>query len=139
MALKMIHTDKAPKAVGPYSQAVRAGDLLFCSGQIPIDPATGELKRFDGDVAAQARLVMNNLRAVLESQGLSFDDVIKTTVFLSKMDHFGRVNEVYASYFGDYKPARACVEVARLPKDADVEIEAIALYQSPRPLKGGEG
>lgn len=127
MALKMIQTDKAPKAVGPYSQAVRAGNLLFCSGQIPLDPVTGELRLFDGNVAEQAKLVMGNLGAVLAAEGLTFNDVIKTTIFLSDMDNFGKVNEVYASSFGDYKPARACVEVARLPKDVDVEIEAIAL------------
>lgn len=129
MTLKMVTTDKAPKAVGPYSQAVRAGNLLFCSGQIPIDPASGELTLFDGNAAEQARLVMTNLKAVLAAEGLSWGDVIKTTIFLSDMDHFGKVNEVYASFFGTYKPARACVEVARLPKDVDVEIEAIALVR----------
>jgi 2-iminobutanoate/2-iminopropanoate deaminase len=126
MPLRMIQTDKAPKAIGPYSQAVRAGDLLFCSGQIPIDPAAGRLELFDGDPAKQTRLVMQNLKAVLEAEGLSFDDVIKTTIFLSNMEHFAAVNEVYASYFGEYKPARATVEVARLPKDVSVEIEAVA-------------
>ncbi|HPQ81042.1 MAG TPA: RidA family protein [bacterium] len=127
MALRMVNTDKAPKAVGPYSQAVRAGDLLFCSGQIPLDPASGELKLFDGDAAQQARLVMTNLQAVLTAEGLSFDDVIKTTIFLSSMENFGKVNEVYASFFKEYKPARACVEVSKLPKGVDVEIEAIAM------------
>lgn len=127
MALKMVNTEKAPKAVGPYSQAVRAGELLFCSGQIPLDPATGELKLFDGNAAEQTRLVMANLKAVLAAEGLGFDDVVKTTIFLSDMENFGKVNEVYASCFGEYKPARACVEVARLPKDVDVEIEAIAV------------
>lgn len=126
MALKMVNTDRAPKAVGPYSQAVRAGNILFCSGQIPLDPASGELKLFDGDAAEQAKLVMENLKAVLAAEGLSFRDVAKTTIFLSSMENFGKVNEVYASYFGDYKPARACVEVAKLPKGVDVEIEAIA-------------
>ena len=126
MALKMVNTDRAPKAVGPYSQAVRAGNILFCSGQIPLDPASGELKLFDGDAAEQAKLVMENLKAVLAAEGLSFRDVAKTTIFLSSMENFGKVNEVYASNFGDYKPARACVEVAKLPKGVDVEIEAIA-------------
>ena len=126
MALKMVNTDRAPKAVGPYSQAVRAGNILFCSGQIPLDPASGELKLFDGDAAEQAKLVMENLKAVLAAEGLSFRDVAKTTIFLSSMENFGKVNEVYASYFGDYTPARACVEVAKLPKGVDVEIEAIA-------------
>jgi 2-iminobutanoate/2-iminopropanoate deaminase len=126
MTLKMIHTDKAPAAVGPYSQAVRAGDILFCSGQIPLDPATGELMLYDGDAAKQTKLVMENLKAVLSSENLAFDNVIKTTIFLSDMENFGKVNEVYASYFGDYKPARACVAVKTLPKNVDVEIEAIA-------------
>ena len=128
MALKMVSTDKAPKAVGPYSQAVRAGNILFCSGQIPLDPATGELRLFDGNAAEQARLVMENLKAVLAAEGLSFKDVAKTTIFLSSMENFGKVNEIYASYFGDYKPARASVEVAKLPKGVDVEIEAIAFF-----------
>ncbi len=127
MTLKMINTDKAPKAVGPYSQAVRAGNLLFCSGQIPLDPSSGELKLFDGNVAEQTKLVMSNLEAVLKAEGLTFDSVIKTTIFLSDMSNFGNVNEVYASYFGEYKPARACVAVKTLPKNVDVEIEAIAL------------
>lgn len=126
MTLKMIHTGNAPKAVGPYSQAVRAGEFLFCSGQIPIDPKTGKVELFDGNVAKQTELVMSNLKAVLAAESLSFDDVIKTTIFLSDMENFAQVNEKYASFFGDYKPARATVEVARLPKDVDVEIEVIA-------------
>jgi 2-iminobutanoate/2-iminopropanoate deaminase len=126
MALKMVSTDRAPEAVGPYSQAVRAGNLLFCSGQIPIDPSTGELKLFDGDAAKQARLVMENIRALLSAETLSFDHVIKTTIYLSNMEDFAKVNEVYTSFFKEHLPARACVEVGRLPKDAAVEIEAIA-------------
>lgn len=126
MSLKMIKTNKAPAAAGPYSQAVRAGNLLFCSGQIPIAPKTGEVKTFGGDAAEQARLVMNNLRAVLEAEHLTFNDVIKTTIFLSDMGNFTKVNEIYSSYFGEYKPARACVAVKTLPKNVDVEIEAIA-------------
>jgi 2-iminobutanoate/2-iminopropanoate deaminase len=126
MTLRMVHTDNAPKAIGPYSQAVRAGDLLFCSGQIPIDPATGKLELFGGDAAKQARLVMQNLKAVLEAEGLSFKHVVRTTIYLSSMEHFAAVNEVYASYFDAYRPARASVEVARLPKDVSVEIDAIA-------------
>lgn len=126
MKLKMINTDKAPKAVGPYSQAVRAGNLLFCSGQIPIDPASGEVKLFANDAAQQTKLVMENLKAVLAAENLTFNDIIKTTIFLSNMENFSKVNEVYASYFGEYKPARACVEVSKLPKGVDVEIEAIA-------------
>ena len=127
MPRQIVATADAPAAIGPYSQAVRVGDTVWLSGQIPLDPATGELRLFDGNAAEQARLVMENLKAVLAAEDLTFNDVIKTTIFLSDMDNFGKVNEVYASYFGDYKPARACVEVARLPKDVDVEIEAIAL------------
>ncbi len=127
MAHKMISTDKAPKAIGPYSQAIRAGNMLFCSGQIPIDPASGELKLFGGNAAEQAKVVMENLKAVLVSEGMNFENVVKTTIFLSSMEDFAKVNEVYASYFGDYKPARACVQAARLPKDVNVEIEAIAV------------
>jgi 2-iminobutanoate/2-iminopropanoate deaminase len=130
MTLEMISTDKAPAAVGPYSQAVRAGNILFCSGQIPIDPATGELKTFDGNVAEQTKLVMNNLKAVLAARGLTFKDVAKTTIFLSDMGNFANVNEIYAAYFGDYKPARACVAVKTLPKNVDVEIEAIAYIEN---------
>ena len=126
MSLKMIHTEKAPAAVGPYSQAVLAGDTLFCSGQIPLDPSTGELMLYGGDAAKQTKLVMENLKAVLSSENLTFNNVIKTTIFLSDMENFGKVNEVYASYFGDYKPARACIAVKTLPKSVDVEIEAIA-------------
>lgn len=127
MTLRMIQTDKAPKAIGPYSQAVLAGNLLFISGQIPIDPKTGELNLFNGNAAEQTKLVMTNLKGMLESQGLTFANVIKTTVFLKSMDDFAKVNEIYAGYFGDHKPARACVEVARLPKNVSVEIEAIAM------------
>lgn len=129
MPLKMINTDGAPKAIGPYSQAVRAGNLLFCSGQIPIDPKSGNIELFGGDAAAQTRLVMANLRAVLASEGATFGDVIKTTIYLSDMETFALVNEVYASFFGAHKPARATVEVSRLPKDVSVEIEAVVLIE----------
>lgn len=124
--LKMIHTDKAPAAIGPYSQAVRAGGLLFCSGQIPIDPATGNLELFNGDVAKQTQLVLQNLAEVLSSEGLSLNDVAKTTIFLTDMGDFSKVNEVYATFFQTHKPARATVEVKGLPKNVSVEIEAIA-------------
>ncbi len=127
MTTRMIQTDKAPKAIGPYSQAVQAGNLLFISGQIPLDPKTGELNLFNGNAADQTKLVMTNLKGILESQGLTFENVIKTTIFLSNMEDFGKVNEVYAGFFNDYKPARACIQVARLPKDVSVEIEAVAL------------
>lgn len=127
MTIRMIQTEKEPRAIGPYSQAVQAGDLIFISGQIPIDPGTGELSLFGGNAAEQTKLVMANIKGILESQGLSFDNVVKTTVFLSNMDDFGKVNEVYAGYFKDHKPARATVQAGRLPKDVNVEIEAVAL------------
>lgn len=121
-----ISTTSAPAAIGPYAQAIRAGGLLFCSGQIPLDPASGALVGA-GDVAAQTRRVLDNLGAVLEAGGASFDSVVKTTIFLSDMNDFATVNEVYAERFGADPPARATVEVSRLPKDVKVEIEAIAL------------
>lgn len=124
--MEFIQTDKAPKAVGPYSQAVKVGNMLYMSGQIPIDPKTNELNLFDGNVAAQTELVMNNMKAVLAAEGLTLRDVVKTGVYLKDMARFTEVNEVYAKHFGDHKPARACVQVAALPKGADVEIEAIA-------------
>ena len=120
-----IHTDGAPAAIGPYSQAVAAGGMLYCSGQIPMDPASGTLT--GGDVAAQTRRVLTNLSAVLEAGGASLSTVVKCTVFLKSMDDFGAMNGVYAEFFGDHRPARAAVEVARLPKDVDVEIDAIAV------------
>lgn len=122
----VVSTSAAPAAIGPYSQAIRAGNLLFCSGQIPLDPATGELTGGD-DVAAQTRRVLDNLGAVLEAGGASFDSVVKTTIFLADMGDFATVNAVYAERFGSAPPARATVEVSRLPKDVKVEIEAIAL------------
>ena len=124
--MKYINTDKAPRAVGPYSQAIEAGGFLFCSGQIPIDPATNELKLFDGDAAAQTRLVLSNLKAVLAAVSLELTHVVKTTVFLADMNDFAKMNEVYTADFGTHKPARACVQAARLPKDVKVEIDAIA-------------
>ena len=120
-----IETDRAPAAIGPYSQAVRAGQFVFLSGQVPLDPATGEI--IDGDVAAQAHRVMQNLDAVLNAAGTSLDSVVRTTVYLADLADFAVVNEVYGSYFQDPAPARATVQVARLPKDARVEIDAIAL------------
>ena len=116
----------APKAIGPYSQAVRSGQLLFVSGQVPLDPATGTI--VEGDIAAQTHQVFANLAAVLETGGRSFADVVKTTVFLADMNDFTAVNEVYGSYFTPPYPARATVEVARLPKDAGVEIDMIASF-----------
>jgi 2-iminobutanoate/2-iminopropanoate deaminase len=119
-------TAEAPKAIGPYSQAIRAGQLLIASGQIPTDPATGAI--VDGDVAAQTRRVFDNLGAVLKAANLSFADVVKTTVFLADMNDFAAMNEVYGKYFSEPYPARATVQVARLPKDARVEIDLIASY-----------
>jgi 2-iminobutanoate/2-iminopropanoate deaminase len=122
----VISTDRAPRAIGPYSQAIRAGNLLFLSGQIPLDPATGELAG-PGDVTVQTRQVLDNLGAVLAAAGAGFDAVVKTTVYLKSMDDYPIVNEVYAERFGDSRPARAAVEVSRLPKDVSVEIDAIAV------------
>lgn len=122
---EIIATENAPGAIGPYSQAVKAGNMVFCSGQIPIDVATGEF--VSDDVAEQTRQVLTNLSAVLEAAGTSLNNVVKTTVFLADMNDFTAMNEVYAEFFSENKPARATVQAARLPKDARVEIECIAL------------
>ena len=119
-----VSTSSAPKAIGPYSQAIRAGSLLFVSGQVPIDPATGELVQ--GDIAAQTRRVFQNLDAILKAAHSSFDQVVRTTVYLADMNDFAAMNEVYGTYFSAPAPARATVQVARLPKDARVEIDVIA-------------
>lgn len=124
---EVVSTDKAPGAIGPYSQAIKSGGMLFCSGQIPIDPATGEF--VEGGIAEQTHQVFKNLIAVLEAGGSSLDGVVKTTVFLADMNEFAPMNEVYAKYFDSNKPARATVQAARLPRDARVEIECIALAQ----------
>ncbi len=121
---EIISTDKAPAAIGPYSQAVRTGNLQFTSGMIPIDPATNQL--VEGDIVVQARQAIGNLAALLEASGTSLDRVVKTVVFIKNMDDFAKVNEVYASFFTTSFPARSCVEVARLPKDVLIEIEAVA-------------
>jgi 2-iminobutanoate/2-iminopropanoate deaminase len=120
----IISTDGAPRAIGPYSQAVRAGDLVFASGQIPIDPATGEF--VPGGIAEQTEQVLRNLTAVFEAAGVTMKQVVKTTVFLVDMDDFAAMNAVYGRFFGGEPPARATVQAARLPRDAKVEIEAIA-------------
>ncbi|MDA8235804.1 MAG: RidA family protein [Clostridia bacterium] len=125
MSKTIITTDRAPAAIGPYSQAIKTGNLLFTSGQIPINPVTGEV--LQGDIQAQTRQVLNNLKAVLEAGGSSLDRVIKATVFIKDMNDFTKINEIYGEYFAENPPARSCVEVARLPKDAGVEIEVIAL------------
>ena len=125
MKHQVIHTDKAPKAIGPYSQAVKAGNMLFVSGQVPFVPETMEI--VEGDVKAQTAQSLKNVKAILAEAGLDFSHVVKSTVFIKDMNEFAAINEVYAEYFGENKPARACVEVARLPKDVKVEIEVIAV------------
>ncbi|MGC8763346.1 MAG: RidA family protein [Acidobacteriota bacterium] len=125
MAKQVIATQGAPKAIGPYSQAVAAGDFLFCSGQIALDPATGQV--VGEDTAAQTERVLLNLKAVLEAAGLSLEQVVKTTVFLKSLEDFPAMNEVYGRFFPAGPPARSTVEVSRLPKDVRVEIEAVAL------------
>ncbi len=120
-----MQTVRAPAAIGPYSQAVVAGGMVFCSGQIPLDPGTGQI--VDGDVSAQARRVLDNLAAVLTAAGSSLDQVVKTSIFLLDLQDFAAVNAVYAEYFTGVLPARATVQVARLPRDVRVEIDCIAV------------
>jgi len=122
--LKAVHTESAPQAIGPYSQAMISGNLVFTAGQIPLDPKTGDL--VSGDIRQQTTRVLENLKALLEAAGGSLQSVVKTTVFLVDMSEFTSMNEVYASYFGDHKPARSTIQAARLPRDVRVEIEAIA-------------
>ena len=124
MKLKTISTNQAPAAIGPYSQAIQSGNLLFCSGQIPLDPVSGEIVA--GNVHRQTEQVMENIAAVLSAAGAGFNDVVKTTVFLVEMGDFGVVNEVYGRYFPDHKPARSTVAVKELPRAVRVEIEVIA-------------
>lgn len=121
---KVISTEKAPAAIGPYSQAIQTGNMVFTSGVIPIVPESGEL--VTGDAAEQAEQAFKNLTNLLEAAGTSMDNVIKTVVFIKNMDDFGAINEVYAKYFPAPYPARSCVEVARLPKDVLIEVEAVA-------------
>ena len=121
-----VSTSSAPEAIGPYSQAIRAGSLLFVSGQIPIDPATGLI--IAGDIEAQTHRVFQNIRAILAAAGGSFDQVVRTTVFLADMNDFAAMNSVYGTYFASPAPARATVQVSRLPKDARVEIDVIASF-----------
>lgn len=125
MEKKTIFTEKAPKAIGPYSQAISVGNMLFTSGQLGINPETGSIET--GTIQDETRQSLNNLKAVLEAAGATLNDVVKTTVFIKDMNQFGLINEVYGEFFNDHKPARSCVEVARLPKDGNVEIEAIAV------------
>jgi 2-iminobutanoate/2-iminopropanoate deaminase len=125
--IKVITTDKAPTAVGPYSQALAVNGFVFCSGQIGIDPKTNKL--VDG-IEKQTRQVMENLREVISAGGSDFNHVVKTTIYLSDMNNYGLVNQIYGEYFTDNKPARATVEVSRLPKDCLIEIEAIAIVKN---------
>ncbi|MEW6669911.1 MAG: RidA family protein [Thermodesulfobacteriota bacterium] len=122
---RVVHSEKAPRPIGPYSQAIRAGDFLFTSGQVGIDPGTGKL--VEGGVAAETRQVMENLRTVLEAEGSDFSRVVKTTLFLADMADFGEVNKIYAEFFGTEPPARSTFQVAALPLGARVEIEMVAL------------
>ncbi|CAN5256304.1 RidA family protein [soil metagenome] len=123
--LNPVHTDQAPAAIGPYSQAIVHGGLVFTAGQIALDPETGEMLL--GDVATQTERVMRNLSAVLEAAGSSLQRVVKTTVFLRDMNDFAAMNEVYGRFFGEHRPARSAVQAARLPRDAEVEIEAVGV------------
>ena len=123
----VINTNGAPQAIGPYSQAIKANGFLFISGQIPLDPVSGQIVY--GGVEIQTYQVLNNLKAILAHEGLTCDNVVKTTVFLDDMENFTLVNKVYAQYFTNEPPARACVQVSRLPRDVSVEIEVIAAYE----------
>lgn len=125
MTMKPVHSDAAPKAIGPYSQAIVAGGFVFASGQIPLDPSTGQL--VSGDIAAQTRRVLANIEAVLAAAGTDLRRVVKATVFLTDLSHFGTVNTIYEEAFGGARPARSTVQVAALPRGAQVEIEVVAL------------
>ena len=125
MSKKVVHSEAAPKALGPYSQAIVAGGMVYCAGQIPLDPATGQV--VEGGIAEQTHQVLKNLGAVLKAAGSGLDRAVKTTVFLKSMDSFVAMNEVYGTYFGSHPPARSTIEVARLPRDVMVEIEVVAL------------
>lgn len=125
MTLKFISTDKAPAAVGPYSQGIRAENIIFTSGQLPIDPNTGELSK--GDIKKETRLCLENIKAILEAEGATIENIVKVTVFVTDIYNFGMINEVYEEFFNGHKPARSLVQVVQLPKGADIEIEAIAV------------
>lgn len=125
MSLKVIETKKAPGAVGPYSQGMIANSMVFTSGQLPIDPKTGEI--ILDDIQKATRLSLENVRAVLEEAGTSLEKVVKITIYIKDMNDFPAINKIYEEYFSSHKPARSCVEVARLPKDGKIEIEAIAI------------
>lgn len=125
MALELLQTDKAPAAVGPYSQGVKAGNTIYTSGQLPIDPITGQL--VTGDIQKATRQSLDNVKAILESAGATLENVTKVSVFVTDMNDFGKINEVYAEYFSNHKPARSLVQVAALPMGGEIEIEAIAV------------
>jgi 2-iminobutanoate/2-iminopropanoate deaminase len=125
MKKKVVSSGKAPKAIGPYSQGIETGGFIFMSGQIPLDPTTGDM--VSGGIEVETRRVLDNLKAILQSQGLDMDAVVKTTIFLADMGDFAKVNEVYGSYFGEVPPARSTIQVGALPKNARIEIEAVAL------------
>ncbi|NLV89814.1 MAG: RidA family protein [Tissierellia bacterium] len=125
MALKFISTDKAPAAVGPYSQGVRAGNIIFTSGQLPVDPETGVMSK--GDIQKETKLCLENVKAVLEAEGASIENIAKVTVFVTDMNNFETINKIYDEFFNGHKPARSLVQVSQLPKGADIEIEAIAV------------
>jgi len=125
MKKEIITSKKVSAAIGPYSPALKIGNFVFVSGQLPIDPVIGEIVK--GEIEAQARRSLENLKAVLESYSIGMENVVKTTIFLKDMNNFFRINKVYGEYFTDQFPARSCVEVSRLPKDAEIEIEAIAI------------
>jgi 2-iminobutanoate/2-iminopropanoate deaminase len=122
---KIVSTGDAPAAIGPYSQAIRSGSMLFCAGQIPLDPRTGQI--VSDDISEQAKRVLENIKAILRAEDLTFEHVVKTTIFLTSMGDFQAVNEIYATYFGENPPARSTVAVSALPKGAKVEIEVIAM------------
>lgn len=123
---QVVNTDLAPKAIGPYSQAIKANGFLFVSGQIPLDPISGQIVY--GGIEAQTYQVLNNIKAILEREGLTFEHVVKTSVFLKDLNDFNQMNTIYAEYFPTEPPARACVQVAKLPRDVSLEIEVIAVY-----------
>ncbi|KAA0256875.1 RidA family protein [Deferribacter autotrophicus] len=125
--MEYINTPRAPKAIGPYSQAVKVGNMLFISGQIPIDPSTNEILK--SDIESEVSLVLNNLLKIVEDAGFSLYDIAKVTIYLKDMDNFAKINEVYAKVFDNHRPARAVVEVSRLPKDVNVEIEAVCVKE----------
>jgi 2-iminobutanoate/2-iminopropanoate deaminase len=122
--MRVISTEKAPRAIGPYSQAIQFGDFIFLSGQIPINPETNEL--VENDIVLQTQQVMRNIKAILETEGLTLEHIIKTTIFVKNLEQFGTINDEYSKFLGNHRPARSTVEVSNLPKNALIEIEAIA-------------